>query len=113
MQEYGKKGVNVDNLVHAQMAKAKRSGRTLTYAEAFEEVVADSNEIMGDINQAAQALKAQAESFKQIAAGVTHINDVVQMNSATSEECAAASQEMNSQAEMLEALMQNFRVVEM
>ncbi len=82
-------------------------------AKQLEEVVADSNEIMGDINQAAEALKAQAESFKQIATGVTHINDVVQMNSATSQECAAASEEMNSQAEMLEAMMQKFRVVEM
>ena len=82
-------------------------------AKQLAEVVTDSNEIMGDINQAAQALKAQAESFKQIATGVTHINDVVQMNSATSQECAAASEEMNSQAEMLESMMQGFTVVEM
>lgn len=82
-------------------------------AKQLEEVVAESNEIIDNINQASEVLKAQAESFQQLAAGVTHINDVVQTNSATSEECAAASQEMNSQAEMLEALMQNFRVVEM
>jgi len=81
-------------------------------AEQLEGVVMDSKEIMGDINQAAAALRAQAESFGQIATGVTHINDVVQMNSATSQECAAASEEMSSQAEMLEALMEKFIVAE-
>lgn len=82
-------------------------------AKQLEEVVVESKEITGDINQAAAALRAQAESFGQIANGVTHINDVVQMNSATSQECAAASEEMSSQAEMLETLMENFVVVEM
>lgn len=81
-------------------------------AEQLESVVADSKEITGDINQAAEALKAQAESFTQIATGVNQINDVVQMNSATSEECAAASEEMSSQAELLESLLQNFKVLE-
>ncbi len=82
-------------------------------AQQLKEVVADSNEIMGDINQASKALRAQADSFKQIATGVIHINDVVQMNSATSQECAAASEEMTSQAEMLETMMQRFKVMEM
>ena len=81
-------------------------------AEQLENVVAESKEITNDINHAAEALKAQAESFSQIASGVTHINDVVQMNSATSQECAAASEEMSSQAEMLETLMQNFQVMD-
>ncbi|MBQ9768293.1 MAG: methyl-accepting chemotaxis protein [Lachnospiraceae bacterium] len=81
-------------------------------AEQLEKVVSDSKEIMSDINQAATALKAQADSFQQIATGVTHINDVVQMNSATSQECAAASEEMSSQAEMLEALVSNFQVMD-
>ncbi len=81
-------------------------------AEQLENVVADSKEITGDINQAAEALKAQAESFAQIATGVNQINDVVQMNSATSEECAAASEEMSSQAELLESLLQNFKVLD-
>lgn len=81
-------------------------------AEQLHKVVVDSSEITEDINHAAEALRAQAESFQQIVSGVVHINDVVQMNSATSQECAAASEEMSSQAEMLESLMQNFKVEE-
>ncbi len=46
MEQYGKKGVSVDELVHRQIEKAKANGRTLTYAQAHEEVVADSMETM-------------------------------------------------------------------
>lgn len=46
MEEYGKKGVSVDALVHAQMEKAKRNGRTISYDTAYEEVIADSMETM-------------------------------------------------------------------
>ena len=44
--EYGKAGVSVDELVQAQIAKAKRNGRDISYDVAFEEVVADSCETM-------------------------------------------------------------------
>ena len=81
-------------------------------AKQLKEVVKQSNEITEDINQAAESLKVQAESFKQIMVGVEHINDVVQTNSATSEECAAASQEMNSQAENLGVLLHKFTIMQ-
>ena len=38
--------------------------------------------------------------------------DVVQTNSATSEECAAASQEMSSEAESLQGMIQKFKIPE-
>ena len=62
MQEYGKKGVNVDALVREQMAKAKRNGRTISYDTAYEEVVADSMEMMlsdGNVMKRLEKLKAQ------------------------------------------------------
>ena len=46
MEQYGKKGHNVNDLVQAQIAKAKRNGRTIDYDTAYEEVVADSMELM-------------------------------------------------------------------
>ena len=42
--------------------------------------------------------------------GIEQINDVVQTNSATSEECAAASQEMSSEAENLRELIRKLQV---
>ncbi len=81
-------------------------------AKQLEGVVTQSQEITADINKAAEVLGTQAESFEQIIAGVEHINDVVQANSATSQQCAASSEEMSSQAQMLESLVHNFKVKE-
>ncbi len=79
-------------------------------AEQLKKVVSDSQELAAEVNKAAEALAAQKESFRQINEGVDHINDVVQTNSATSEECAAASLEMTSQANELEQLVHRFEV---
>ena len=79
-------------------------------ASQLEQVVDDSKEIQKSIDGAAVALKEQADSFEQITSGVEHINDVVQTNSATSEECAASSQEMNNQADELEKLINQIKV---
>ena len=46
MEQYGEKGVSVNNLVEAQIEKAKRNRRTIDYDEAYEEVICDSLETM-------------------------------------------------------------------
>ena len=79
-------------------------------AKQLEKVVEDSQIIAEEVSKAAIALEAQKEAFVQINEGVDHINDVVQTNSATSEECAAASQEMNSQATMLKEVIEKFNI---
>ena len=79
-------------------------------ATQLEEVVTESKEVTEVIAKTANGLKTQAESFSEIIAGVDHINDVVQTNSATSEECAAASQELNNQAEALDGMIRKFQV---
>ncbi len=79
-------------------------------ANQLEQVVADSKEIQKSIDGAATALKEQADAFHQITGSVDHINDVVQTNSATSEECAASSQEMSSQADELDKLIRQIKV---
>ena len=60
----------------------------------------------------AETLEAQTEAFQQINAGVEHINDVVQTNSATSQECAAAGEEMSSQAATLNELVSKFIIMD-
>jgi hypothetical protein len=44
MEKYGEQGKSVSELVRAQMSKAEDNGRTLTFDEAYEELVADSCE---------------------------------------------------------------------
>ena len=48
--------------------------------------------------------------FATINEGIEQINDVVQTNSATSEECAAASHEMSNEAENLREMIRKFKV---
>lgn len=75
-------------------------------------VVENSRAIVGKVNDIAEVLDAQTEAIKQVNEGVEQINDVVQTNSATSEECAAASQQMNSQADNLKQLISTFKVAD-
>lgn len=79
-------------------------------AKQLENVVDMSNTITGEVSSVARVLGEQAQVFNQINEGVEHIGDVVQSNSATSQECAAASEEMSSQATTLETLMRKFKV---
>lgn len=46
MEQYDKEGQNVNDLVQAQIEKAKRNNREIGYDEAYEEVIADSMETM-------------------------------------------------------------------
>ena len=60
-----------------------------------------------------KTLETQTTEIQQINNdGIEQINDVVQTNSATSEECAAAGQEMSSEAENLREMIQKFKVAE-
>jgi methyl-accepting chemotaxis protein len=46
----------------------------------------------------------------QINTGIDHVAQVVQLNTATAEESAAASEEMNGQAAMLQELIAKFKI---
>ena len=57
-----------------------------------------------------EAIEKQAVSITQVSDGIDQIASVVQTNSATSEECAAASEELSSQASLLKKLIGAFRL---
>lgn len=79
-------------------------------AKGLEKVVTDSHAITEEVNKVASELEIQTESFEQINIGINQINDVVQTNAATSQQCAANSQEMSNQASTLEGLIGKFRL---
>lgn len=81
-------------------------------AQELQNVVESSKAITAEVNIIAEAMETQTESMNQINVGIGQINDVVQTNSATSEECAAASQEMSSQSEHLEELIRRFKIAD-
>ena len=66
MEKYGEQGKSVSELVRAQMTKAEKNGRKLTFDEAYEELVADSCESFladGDAIAKIAELKAKDKSL--------------------------------------------------
>ena len=83
------------------------AGQTATQ---LEDVAESSKAITGEVTNIAETLETQTVEIQQINQGIEQINDVVQSNAATSEECAAASQEMSSEAESLREMIRKFKV---
>ena len=83
------------------------AGQTATQ---LEEVAESSKIITEEVTNIAETLETQTAEIQQINEGIEQINDVVQTNSATAEECAASSQEMSNEAENLRGMIRKFKV---
>lgn len=70
-------------------------------------LVVESNGAIGSI---AEMIQGEAESIKQVTDGIGQISEVVQTNSASSEESAAVSQELFAQVTMLRQQTEKFRL---
>ncbi len=81
-------------------------------AAQLEDVAENSKIITEEVINIAETLETQTTEIRQINEGIEQINDVVQTNSATSEECAAASQEMSSESENLREMIRKFKLAE-
>mgnify|MGYP000752551093 CR=1 FL=1 len=92
------------NAVEKGMIVAKET------AAQLEEVAENSKTITSEVTNIADTLETQTAEIHQINEGIEQINDVVQTNSATSEECAAASEEMSSEADNLRTMIRRFKV---
>ncbi len=69
-----------------------------------------AGEAVEQMEQVAKGVEDQTDAIEQAAAGIGQISGVVQNNSATAEESAATSQELSSQAAMLQQLVGSFRL---
>jgi len=79
-------------------------------SKSLDMIVKNANDVSALISNISVASKEQAESISQISDGLGEISKVTQSNSAVSEETAAASQELNSQAELLQQLVAYFKL---
>lgn len=80
-------------------------------ATALEEILASVENIATIVSNIAEASVNQASSVGQVNAGITQIADVVQTNSATSEQCAAASAELSSLAGQLQNAVSKYKLL--
>ena len=79
-------------------------------AQSLMQAVNDVNEMAGIIEQISEASSDQADSIAQLTVGIDQISNVVQTNSATAEESAAASEELSSQSQLMKSLVGRFHL---
>ena len=78
-------------------------------ADSLISVVDNAKEVKEAIIVIAEASDNQAEAAAQVTLGITQIAEVVESNSATSQECAASSEELSGQADILKELVGRFQ----
>jgi methyl-accepting chemotaxis protein len=79
-------------------------------AQSLTSVVEGGHQITASVQQIAEASSEQATSIEQVTQGVDQISNVIQTNTATSEEAAAASQELASEAHLMKDLVAKFKL---
>lgn len=81
-----------------------------TTAESLLSVVEGTKDVVASVEKIALAAQQQATSIAQVTQGIDQISNVVQTNSATAVESAAASEELSGQAQMLKKLVGQFKL---
>lgn len=78
--------------------------------EALDKTNESAGHVTAKMSTVVEAVEKQTAAITQVTEGISQISVVVQNNSATSEQCAAASEELSSQASLLKELMSSFRI---
>ena len=81
-------------------------------AAALEETAAYAGQAVASVEEISRSASEEATAVAQITQGLDQVTAVVQTNSATAEESAAASEELSSQAAMLQSLIGTFQIDE-
>jgi len=99
------------NMIQDSMDKAEQGSRIAGETAArINEIVVGINESSGLITEIAKSSEEQSLSITQINTGIDQVVQVVQQNSATAEQSAAASEEMSGQSDMLQQLIARFNL---
>ncbi len=99
--------VLIENSLKAVENGTRIAGET---AQSLYQAVNGVNEMTAIIGQISEASSAQADSISQVTLGIDQISSVVQTNSATAQESAAASEELSSQSQMMKNLVNKFKL---
>lgn len=73
-------------------------------------IVGGTDDMVSKINQIAEATQKQAEATEMVSIGIGQISDIVQTNSATAEESAAASEELYGESQLLKSKISRFKL---
>jgi len=86
------------------------SGIAESTSASLDIIVKNVSEVSEIIDKIAVASAAQTEAISQVGMGLMQISQIVQSNSAASEEAAAASEELASQAAILKEMVEYFKM---
>ena len=105
----GEAANDTNTMIADTITKSEMGTRIVDDAIAFfktvEEGIANINDLLDEI---AKAAKSQSIAIEQVNNSLTEMTNVVYHNSATSEQSAAASEQMNSQALLLKETVNRF-----
>lgn len=99
-------------LIESSIQAVERGSRIAdNTAQSLLTAVESANAVAQTIDRVSEASKEQASSIMQVTQGVDQISSVVQTNSATAEESAAASEELSGQSQILKELISRFKLL--
>jgi methyl-accepting chemotaxis protein len=102
---------NTGSLIENSVSKAELGVRIAGWtSESLGEIVDGVVKSSGIIDKIASDTSRQSVVVEQIDANIGQITQVVQMNTATAEESAAASEELSGQSELLNNLINRFAI---
>ena len=79
-------------------------------AASLRNIAGGTDEMISKINHIAEASNRQAAATEMVSTGIAQISDIVQTNSATAEESAAASEELYGQSQVLKSRVSRFKL---
>ena len=97
----------IDGSINAVRDGKEAVEKVTTSLEHSSQVNASVTQMMDGV---VDAVESQTTAIVQVTEGIDQISAVVQTNSATSEECAAASEQLSSQANIMHQLMSEFKI---
>ncbi len=99
------------DLIQGTVEKTDRGAEIASRTEtALGEIVTQVTRATDLVADIAMASSEQAEGITQITQGLSQIDSVTQMNTASAEESAAAAEQLSSQAQELRQLLSRFRL---
>lgn len=99
-----------DLIEHSINTVEEGSNIVRNVSDSLAKTVDLSTHVLESVNLITEATAEESEAIAQVTKGIDEISCVIQTNSATSEESAAASMELSNQASLMKELLGRFRL---